>query len=76
MWQYLIMWVVTTVLSSLLAPKPKTTTPQPGDVDAPLATADSPIPVLFGTRTIKQPNCVWFGDVRTTPIKVKGGGKK
>jgi len=76
MWQYLIVWVITTVLSSLLAPKPKTTTPQPGDVDAPIAATDSPIPVLFGTRMITQPNCVWFGDVRTTPIKTKGGGKK
>ena len=45
MWQYLIVWVITTVLSSLLAPKPKTTTPQPGDVDAPVAATDSPIPI-------------------------------
>jgi hypothetical protein len=76
MWQYLIVWVVTAVLSALLAPRPKTTTPKPGQVEAPVAASDGAIPVLFGTRMIKQPNCVWFGDVRTTPIRVKGGGKK
>lgn len=76
MWQQLIVWVITTALSSLLAPRPKVTTPKPGEVEAPIADTDSPIPVLFGTRVIKQPNCVWFGDVRTTPIKSSGGGKK
>ena len=76
MWQQLIVWVITTALSSLLAPRPKVTTPKPGEVEAPIAANDSPIPVLFGTRVIKQPNCVWFGDVRTTPIKSSGGGKK
>jgi hypothetical protein len=76
MWQQLIVWVITTALSSLLAPRPKATTPKPGDVEAPIAATDSSIPVLFGTRIIKQPNCVWFGDVRTTPIKSSGGGKK
>ena len=35
MWQYLIVWVVTAVLSALLAPRPKTTTPKPGQVEAP-----------------------------------------
>jgi len=76
MWQYLVVWVVTTVLSALLTPRPKTTTPEPGQVEAPLASADAPIPVLFGTRVIKQPNCVWYGDIRTTPIRQSGGRKK
>lgn len=45
-------------------------------VDAPLAATDSPIPMQFGTRTTTQPNCVWFGDARTMPIKCSGGSKK
>lgn len=76
MWQYLILWIVTTVLSALLAPRPKTTTPEAGTLEAPMASTDAPIPVLFGTRVIKQPNCVWYGDVRTTAIRQSGGGKK
>lgn len=75
MWPYLIVWVITTVLSALLVPRPKTTTPEVGSLEAPMASTDAPIPVLFGTRIIKQPNCIWYGDVRTTPIRSSGGKK-
>lgn len=75
MWAYLIVWVVSMVVSALLTPRPKTTTPEAGQLEAPMASTNAPIPVLFGTRTIKQPNCVWYGDVRTTPIRSSGGKK-
>jgi len=79
MWNYLITWVVTTVLSALLAPRPKVQDAKPGQIgeqDIPMASQDAPIPVLFGTRVLSQPNVVWWGDVRVVPIRKKAGGKK
>lgn len=79
MWNFLIMWIVTTVLSALLAPRPKVQDAQPGQVgdkDIPMASADAPIPVLFGTRVLSQPNVVWWGDVQVIAIRKSGGGKK
>lgn len=79
MWNFLITWVVTTVLSALLAPRPKVQDARPGqigDKDIPMASQDAPIPVLFGTRVLSQPNVVWWGDVRVIPIRRSSGGKK
>ena len=79
MWNYLIVWVGTAVLSALLAPRPKVQDAEPGqigDKDIPMASQDAPIPVLFGTRVLSQPNVVWWGDVRVIPIRKSSGGKK
>jgi len=79
MWNYLIAWVVTTVISALLAPRPKGQDAKPGQIgekDIPMASQDAPIPVLFGTRVLSQPNVVWWGDVLVIPIRKSGGGKK
>ncbi|WP_287684298.1 hypothetical protein [Acidithiobacillus sp.] len=75
----MIAWVVTTVLSAMLAPRPKMQEAPPGqigDKDIPMASQDAPIPVLFGTRLITQPNVVWWGDLRVVPIRKSSGGKK
>jgi len=45
------------------------------EIEAPTAEAGRPIPVLWGRRQIKAPNCIWYGDLRTEPIKSKGGKK-
>jgi hypothetical protein len=60
----------------MLAPKP----PQPkpagiGDFKVPTAEQDRTIPVVFGTVWITGPNVVWYGDLRSQPIKKKGGKK-
>ena len=65
--------------SMLLAPKPpKPVSPTPGNLDVPVAESGKPIPVLFGTRVIRQANVVWYGDVKTTEIRQSSGsgGKK
>jgi hypothetical protein len=70
-----LVWAVSFV-ASLFMPQPKPQKPQPGELSgAPVAQAGKPIPVLFGSRRIKQANCIWWGNVRTAPIKKKGGGK-
>jgi hypothetical protein len=66
-----IIWAATTAVSYFLAPKP--TKPQPGTLqNFPVADQGTPIAVLMGRRIVKQPTCVWWGDVRTTPIKSSG----
>lgn len=75
MWAQIAWYVFTLVVSYALSPKPKTSEPPPGNFKAPQASANAPIPVLFGTRMLKQPNVVWWGDMRITPIRKKGGKK-
>ena len=62
-WLSLLIGILLSVVSYLLTPRPKQ--PQPEavkDLEDPTAEAGRPIPVLFGTMTIKSLNCIWFGD--------------
>ncbi len=75
-WIQVILLVVSYFVSAALAPKP----PQPKaaaleDFDIPVAEQGRPIPVVFGTMLITGPNVLWYGDLRTTPIKSSGGKK-
>ncbi|BCB28157.1 hypothetical protein SKTS_30430 [Sulfurimicrobium lacus] len=79
MWVQIAIWVITTVIGMLLTPKPpKPIAPTPGNLDVPVAESGKAIPVLFGTRVIRQANVVWYGDVKTTEIRQSSGsgGKK
>lgn len=76
MWQ-IVAYVGLMVLSYLLRPKTAAqVAPTPGDVEGTTVDASSDAPVLFGTREIRKTNCVWYGDVGTTPIQSCGGSKK
>lgn len=76
-WDYVIYAVISLVISFALAKKPQNMQAPPvmGDIKAPTAEEGREIPVLFGTRDIEAPNVVWYGDLRTTPVKSKGGKK-
>ena len=68
----LVVALVLAVISYMLAPKPKQPTPAAAsDMDDPTAEAGIPIPVVFGTVTIKSPNCLYFGDKRINTYKVE-----
>ena len=72
----IFLFIVATVIQQLLAPRPPK--PKPAaltDFDVLTADAGRPVPVVFGTVLVKGSNIVWFGDLRSTPIK-SGGGKK
>jgi hypothetical protein len=79
MWMWIVLYVAMTLVSSLLRPKPTIQNAKPGtigDKDMPIASQSTPIPVVFGTVWITQPNVVWWGNLRVTAIRRSSGGKK
>ncbi len=76
MWQFVV-WVGLMFLSYLLRPSAtQQTNPDPGEISGTTVDSASCVPVLFGSRKMIQVNCVWYGDVGTTPIVNCSGGKK
>lgn len=76
MWWFLVSFALSFVAAIAFAPKPQTAPPAGlGDIEVPTAEDGREIPVIFGTRTLKGPNVVWWGDLETIPVQ-KSGGKK
>lgn len=76
MWTQIILFVASLVISYALRPKPQNIPPAGmGEINAPTASVGREIPVLFGTRKLQGPNVVWYGDLRTSAVKKKGGKK-
>lgn len=65
--------IVSSALTSLLAPKPEA--PVAGQLDVPTAREGDSVMVMFGTNIIKQSNVIWYGHPFTKDIKSKGGKK-
>lgn len=75
-WWYVAVFVAAVVVSYALAPKPQNQKPAAfEDLQVPTAEEGGEIPVLFGTRDLRSPNVVWYGDLRTVAIRKKGGKK-
>jgi len=69
-WVQLAIMVVCAVLSYALAPKPpEPPKPSLDDFSLPTAEEGRAIPVVFGTVWVSGPNVLWYGDLRTTPIR-------
>lgn len=74
MWNYFIIWLVTSVISYVLAPKPQQEKPKGlADIKVPTAEEGTEIPVIFGTIEA-APFVAWYGDFKTEAIEA--GGKK
>ena len=72
----IILFVVSALVSVMLAPKPQNAKAAGLDeFSAPTAESGREIPVLFGTRLLKGSNVVWYGDMEAVPIRKKGGKK-
>lgn len=67
----LIIALALMVVAYLIMPKPKQASPEVQDMEDPTAEAGRPIPVLFGTMTIKGLNVLWFGEKRYQKRKIK-----
>lgn len=68
----LVVSLVLMLVSFLLAPKPKSSSgTDTNSMDDPKASAGTPVKIVFGTITIKDPNVLWYGDKSTHTFKVK-----
>ena len=64
--------IALSLISALLTPQPKTAKGQAAkDLENPTAEAGRPIPVVFGTVTVKGGNILWFGDKSIQTVKVR-----
>ena len=73
-WFTLLLFAVSFFASVLLAPKPELENARPGklgDIQWPIASEGTPIPVIFGKVRIRNPNCIWYGDYKTNALKKK-----
>lgn len=79
MWGFIALaatFVVSTYLSYALRPDPPDMPkPEFEDIEAPTVSASDPIPRVYGTKWLRSPNVVWYGDLKTVAIKKKSGGK-
>ena len=67
MWGQLAFAIVMSVVSYALQPRPKMPTPAAAtEMDNPTASAGTPLPVVFGTMTVKSANFLgyWAKEIR------------
>ena len=63
--------VAAVALSILFMPRPKKDQPdETTDLENPVAEAGKPVPVVFGTITVKGLNVLWYGDKSSRTRKV------
>jgi len=74
MW-YLVVFIVAALIAVALTPKPQIQNQTPEQFKVPKTGEGEEIPVLFGTRDVRSPNVVWYGDIKTVAIRKKGGKK-
>ena len=74
-WQFIAGVVLALLSTFVLRPKPQTQKPA-GLSEIKVTTAEDgrELGVLFGCRYVHG-NVVWYGDLRSTPVKAKGGKK-
>ena len=70
-----IFFIVSTAIQALIAPKQQNQSPQAGNLEVPVVEEGETMPIIFGTVMQKAPMIVWFGDKKTTKIKVKSSKK-
>lgn len=71
-WLIVVAAVASVALSLLLAPKVKAPKPEAAkDLEDPTAEAGRPIPVVFGTITVKGLNLLWYGEKSQNTYKKK-----
>ena len=72
-WVVALISIAIQIVAYIIMPKPKPPKPEAAqDLKNPTAEAGRPIPVAFGTLTIKGVNILWFGEKSIRTYKVKG----
>ena len=71
---YLIIFVIGLFVAFAMQPKPiQPPPPSLDDMQIPTAEPGRPIPVIFGTRLVKAPNVVWYGDLKYSAVRTSSG---
>jgi len=71
-WNYIIIWAITSLISYALSPKPQNQEPEGfEDVELPSVEEGKDVPVIFG-RIKTAPFVPWYGDFSTKAIKAEG----
>lgn len=76
MFENLIIGLILSFVSFLLAPKPQP--PKAAtldDIDVPVTKEGTEIGVAYGTVWIDSPQIVWYGDFEAIPIRSRSGKK-
>ena len=64
--------VIISLIAYAIMPKPKPQKPpETSDLESPTAEAGRPVPVVFGTITVKGLNVLWFGEKNKYEYQVK-----
>ena len=74
---YAIILIATIAASFLMRPKGPPP-PKPATLDeiqVPLAEEGKELTVVFGTVIVEAPNVVYYGNLTSTPVRKKAGGK-
>lgn len=59
----IVVSLIINVIVALLMPKPKQNLPSTAsEMQNPTADAGRPVPVVFGTVTVKSSNVLWYGE--------------
>lgn len=70
-WVQLLIGIALNIVAYLIMPKPKAPKPPAvDDLENPTADAGRPIPVVFGTKTVRGLNVLWYGDKSTKMVDV------
>lgn len=73
-WFYIIMLIISIAVSYAMRPKPQNAKPPAlTDFSVPTCEEGRDIQVIFGEVWIDDPNVLWYGDLRTSPIKAESG---
>lgn len=73
-WSTIALWVVSFLVTALLAPKPEFENARADDLDPnsfPQASENSPVPLVLGRARVNGPNTLYYGGFRAVPIKEK-----
>lgn len=71
-WVAALVAVAINIIAYVITPKPKAPKPEAArDAEAPTAEAGKPIPVVFGTITVKGLNVLWYGDTSMNTYEVR-----
>lgn len=68
----IIVLLIIQLIIYMLTPKPKTPKPAAAQtMESPTTDAGRPIPKIWGTKLVEDPNCWWYGEKSIVQQKIK-----